>query len=123
MGAGRSQEAGFELRADLPRGPWTMVGDGIILESVDVRFDVFVRRGGVELPVVSWQHHFDPRDGGSFDATPFEETAEGVAVERKDGDVLVLRYSGASPTSTNAYVPNGDGARQHGRIPHLVLPP
>ena len=123
MGAGRSQEAGFTLQADLPRGSWTLIGDGIIIEPVDVRFEVFVRRGGSELPVVSWDHHFEPRPGGSFDATAYEEAAQGAAIDRRDGDVLVFRYTGASATSMNAYIPNGDGARQKGRIPHLILPP
>lgn len=121
MGAGRSQEAAFELRADLPRGTWTLVGDGIILESVDVRFEVFVRRGEQELPVVSWDHRFDPRPSG-FDAVPFEEPAQGAAIDRRDGDLLVFRYTGQSAVSMNAYVPNGDGFRQKGRIPHLRLP-
>lgn len=123
MGAGRSQEATFVLRGDLPGGQWTLVGDGIIIEPVDVSFDVFVRRGASELPVVSWDHHFDPRAGGSFDATPFEAAAAGLAIDQRDGDVLVLRYTGASAASMNAYIPNGDGARQNGRIPHLILPP
>ncbi len=121
MGAGRSQEASFELRADLPRGAWTLVGDGIILESVDVRFEVFVRRGAQELAVASWNHHFDPRPSG-FDAVAFEEEAVGVAIDRREGDLLVFRYSGQSAASMNAYVPNGDGFRQNGRIPHLRLP-
>lgn len=121
MGAGRSQEAAFELRADLPRGTWTLVGDGIILEPVDVRFEVFVRRGEQELPVVSWDHRFDPRPSG-FDAVPFEEPAQGAAIDRRDGDLLVFRYTGQSAVSMNAYVPNGDGFRQKGRIPHLRLP-
>jgi hypothetical protein len=70
VGAGRSQEAGFELVDDLPGGTWKLVGDGIILQAVDVTFEVLVRRCATELPVVRWEQHFDPRADGSFDAVP-----------------------------------------------------
>lgn len=126
MGAGSSQEARFTLLDDLPSGTWKLVGDGIILQSVDVTFEVFVERGpqgaSVELPVVSWQQHFDPLSDGSFDAIPYEATARGPAISLQRGDRLVFRYSGQSATSRNAYVPNGDGIRQNGRIPNLTLP-
>ncbi|MEZ4359715.1 MAG: hypothetical protein R3B48_06005 [Kofleriaceae bacterium] len=122
MGAGSSREAGFDLVADLPAGPWKLIGDGVILEAVDMTFEVVVRRGATELPVASWQHHFEPRGGGSFDAVPFEESAAGTAVSFRSGDRLIFRYTGASASSPNAYVPNGDGARQNGRIPNLTLP-
>jgi hypothetical protein len=121
VGAGRSQEAGIELRDDLPAGSWTLVADGIILQSVDVLFEVVVRRAGGDVPVVSWQHHFDPRSEG-FAAVPFEESATGPAVKRRAGDILLFRYTGNNATSMNAYVPNGDGPRQSGRFPNLTLP-
>ena len=122
MGAGSSQEAAFTLLDDLPSGTWKLVGDGVILQAVDVTFEVLVRRGESELPVVSWQQHFDPRAGGSFDAIAYDANAVGPAVKRQKGDQLIFRYSGLSATSRNAYVPNGDGVRQNGRIPNLTLP-
>ncbi len=121
MGAGSSQEAAFTLLDDLPSGTWKLVGDGVILQAVDVTFEVFVERGDRELPVVSWQQHFEPLADG-FDAVPYEATAQGPAVSMQKGDRLVFRYSGQSATSRNAYVPNGDGFRQNGRIPNLTLP-
>jgi hypothetical protein len=98
------------------------VGDGIILQAVDVTFEVFVRRGDTELPVVSWGQRFDPRSDGTFDAVPYEASATGRAVTMRAGDRLVFRYTGQSASSRNAYVPNGDGVRQNGRIPSLTLP-
>lgn len=85
-------------------------------------FEVFVRRGDAELPVVSWEQRFEPRGGGMFDAIPYEASARGRAITRQNGDVLVFRYTGQSASSMNAYVPNGDGIRQNGRIPNLTLP-
>jgi hypothetical protein len=122
VGAGRSQEAGFDLVDDLPGGTWKLVGDGIILQAVDVTFEVLVRRGDTELPVVRWEQHFDPRPDGSFDATPYEVTGRGAGISYRKGDRLIFRYSGQSASSMNAYVPNGDGVRQRGRIPNLTLP-
>ena len=98
------------------------MGDGIILQAVDVTFEVLVRRGDMELPVVSWEQHFDPRPNGSFDAVPYDASARGNAIRYRAGDRLIFRYSGQSATSMNAYVPNGDGVRQKGRIPNLTLP-
>ena len=123
MGAGSSQEAEYLLRADLPAGAWTLVGDGIITQPVDVRFEVFVRRADTtEVPIVMWDHHFDPLGGGRFDAQPYEATASGPAVDVADGDELVLRYTGTGSAFDMAYQPNGDGFRANGRIPYVALP-
>jgi hypothetical protein len=122
VGAGSSQEAAFLLVDDLPSGTWKLVGDGVILQSVDVTFEVLVRRGASELPVVRWEQHFDPLGGGSFDAVPYDASASGPSVKVQQGDQLIFRYTGQSATSRNAYVPNGDGVRQNGRIPNLTLP-
>lgn len=122
MGAGRSQEAEYTLRGDLPAGEWKLAGDGIILEAVDVHFEVFVRRADTtEVPIVEWMHHFERLPMG-FDAQAFDATADGPAVTFIEGDQLILRYSGAGSVSTMAYQPNGDGALAHGRIPFLTLP-
>lgn len=98
------------------------MGDGIIIEAADVTFEVLVRRGGTDLPVVSWEQHFEPRADGSFDAVAYEATASGRAISQQSGDELIFRYTAQSARSMNAYVPNGDGVRQNGRIPNLTLP-
>jgi hypothetical protein len=54
---------------------------------------------------------------------PYEVTAIGAAVDVEDGDLLVLRYTGASASLPMAYVPNGDGPRTQGRFPSIDLPP
>lgn len=127
MGAGRSQEASFDLRDDVPAGTWTLIGDGVILQSVDVTFEVLLRRAGAgdvpnDVAIVSWQQRFEPLADGVFDAVPYQASASGVRIDYRPGDQLIFRYSGQSATSFNAYVPNGDGARQRGRIPNLTLP-
>jgi hypothetical protein len=93
----------------------------VILQPVDVTFEVLVRRGDTDLPVVRWEQRFDPMPSG-FDAVPYEATAQGVGVTFRSGDRLIFRYTGQSASSMNAYVPNGDGVRQNGRIPNLTLP-
>jgi hypothetical protein len=123
VGAGRSQEAEYLLRGDLAAGAWRLVGDGIISQAVDVRFEVFVRRADTtEVPLVMWDHHFEPLGGGNFDAQPYEVTANGPAVDVGDGDQLILRYTGTGSAFEMAYQPNGDGPRAKGRIPFLELP-
>jgi len=99
------------------------VADGIILEAVDVTFEILWRRGDEELVLARWQQHFDPRPGMVGDAIPFEATAAGPAVDVERGDLLVLRLTGQSATIPMAYVPNGEGARAKGRIPYIDLPP
>lgn len=55
-------------------------------------------------------------------ATAYEETAEVDKVESSSGDELVFRFSGESETDM-AYIPNGEGTMNGGRIPYLDLPP
>ncbi len=123
MGAGGSQEAEDSLRGDLPAGEWHLAGDGIILQPVDVRFEIFVRRADtMEVPLVAWDKHFDPLGGGNFMAQRYDATATGPAVTFEPGDQLILRYTGTNSPSTMAYQPNGDGAAAGGRIPFIDLP-
>ena len=123
MGIGDPLEAAFTLVGPLGAGTWTLVGDGIIIEPVDVRFEVFVRaEAGGETPLFSADHHFDPRGGGNFDAVPFETRADAPAVAAASGDRLVFRYSAMNATVAMSYIPNGDGASANGRIPSLTLP-
>jgi hypothetical protein len=111
------------LRGDLAAGEWHLAGDGIITQAVDVRFELFVRRADTtEVPLVMWDHHFEPLGGGRFDAQAYDATAIGPAVDVGDGDQLVLRYTGSNSTFAMAYQPNGDGFRANGRIPFVELP-
>ena len=109
----------------MPAGTWHLVADGIITASIDVEFDILWRRTGTpDVTVVSWMHHFDPKPNGDFTATAYEDTGAGTAIDFKDGDQLVFRYSGsnAPPNVAEAYVPDGDGAKENGRIPYIDLP-
>lgn len=109
--------------AAIPAGTWHLVGDGIITESVDVHFEMIHRRAGVaDVDICTWDHHFDPLPGGSFDAQALDADATGTAVDFEAGDQLVFKYTGASATLPNAYIPDGDGATKHGRNPNITLP-
>lgn len=123
MGAGGSQEAEYALQGDLPAGSWHLAGDGIILEAVDVHFEIFVRRADtMEVPLVDWTRHFDKLPNGQFTAQKYDATADGPAVTFTPGDQLILRYTGTNSTFTMSYQPNGDGAGAGGRIPFIDLP-
>lgn len=120
MGVGDPLEATFVLAGPIDAGTWHLVGDGVALAPVDMRFDVLVRAGGVEKLVVSFSHHFEPV---SYDAVAFDADAAGAAVDAQPGDLLVLRMVAVSSTTSGpAFVPNADGSHAHGRIPSLTLP-
>lgn len=129
MGVGDSQlEAAFALRGPIPAGTWHLVGDGAIIASVDVRFELIWRSrgadggtGGTDVVLASFDHHFDPQASG-FDAVAFEGDAAGPAAAARAGDQLVLRFTASNTTASTAYVPNGDGAQANGRIPYVDLP-
>jgi hypothetical protein len=121
VGAGGSQEAEYGLKASVPAGTYHFVLDSIIIRSVDVTFDLLVRRGTTDTTLVTWMQHFDPVPGG-FDAQAYELDQDCAAIDFAAGDELIFRYSGANTTSSEAYIPNGDGNLSHGRIPHFTLP-
>ena len=121
MGAGGSQEATFALKDDIPAGTYHFVLDSIIIRSVDVTFDLVWRRGTTDTTLATWMQHFDPLPA-SFDAQAYEIDQTCAAVAFQAGDQLVFRYTGANTTSSEAYIPNGDGSTSHGRIPHFTLP-
>ena len=74
MGIGDPLEAAYRLPATIPGGRWGLVGDGLIFESCDVRFDVLWQRGTSEMPIVSFSHHFDaPPDGPTQKQTQYYE--------------------------------------------------
>jgi hypothetical protein len=109
------------LTGPIKAGTWHLVGDGIVLNPVDVTFEVFWRDATGEHPIASWQNHFDPQPTG-YNATAFEADAPGLAAGAKANDQLVLRFKAAGTGTGILYIPNGDGAKAQGRIPTLVLP-
>lgn len=127
MGVGDSLEATFPLVGPIPAGSWHLVGDGIVLASCDLEFDVIWRHGS-DTTLASFSHHFDPRTAPpKFDATQFEADAPGLSAQAAAGDQLVLRFTASVMADAGAgvvdvYIPNGDGANAHGRIPSLTLP-
>lgn len=122
MGAGRSQEAAFTLRDSVSAGTYHFVLDAVIVQPVDVTFDLIWRRGATDTPLASWTEHYEPLGAGNFDAQPFEYDKPAPAIDWKTGDELVFRYTGSNSSARAAYIPNGDGAITHGRIPHITLP-
>ena len=121
MGAGGFQDAPFTLRGSVPAGNYHLVLDAVITASVDVTFDLILRRGGNDTVLAEWSAHYDPRPVG-FDAEPFEYDEACDAIEQQSGDQLVFRYTGANTTAIEAYIPNGDGVNSNGRIPNITLP-
>jgi hypothetical protein len=121
VGAGGSQEAEYSLKAGVPAGTYHFVLDSIIIRPVDVTFDLIWRRGTTDMVLATWMQHFDPLPG-SFDAQPYEIDQTGTAIDFAAGDQLIFRYSAANTSSSEAYVPNGDGHLSHGRIPNITLP-
>ena len=122
MGSGGSQEAAYTLKGPVKAGMYHLVLDSIIIKSVDVTFDLIWRRGTTDMPLATWQQHFDPLPGASYDAQPYELDEPCPAIEWTKGDELVFRYTGANTDSAEAYIPNGDGKNANGRIPHIQLP-
>ncbi len=122
MGPGGSQEAPFSLKADVAGGTYHVICDAIVIRAVDVTFDLIWRRGSMDTSLASWTHHFEPLPGGVYTAQPYEIDEVAPAIGFASGDQLVFRYSGANTTSTQAFIPNGDGATAGGRIPNITLP-
>jgi hypothetical protein len=122
VGAGRSLEAAYRLNDTIPAGTWRLVADGIIIEPVDVRFEILWRSASGDVELAAFTHHFDPLPNGQYTAQAYEQTAEVDEVPAAAGDLLVFRYSGQSEELPMAYVPNGDGDRVGGRIPYIEIP-
>jgi hypothetical protein len=122
VGSGGSQEAPYTLKAKVPAGTYHLEVDAVITLAVDVQFDLIWRRGSTDTVLATWNQHFDPLGGGNFDAQPFEYDEDCVAIDTLKGDQLVFRYTGTGGATAEAYIPNGDGAFSHGRIPNITLP-
>ena len=121
MGAGRSQEAAFRLKAAIPAGTYNFVLDCIVIAGVDVTFTLLHERGDTETVITTWTEHFNPLPA-SFDAQAYEVDMPGAKVPYEDGDKLVFRYSAENTIMADAWIPNGDGTLSSGRIPHFTLP-
>jgi hypothetical protein len=122
VGPGGSQEAPYSLNGSVSAGTYHVICDAIIIRSVDVTFDLIWRRGSTDTTLATWSQHFDPLPGGVYTAQAYEIDQTTDAIDFKSGDQLVFRYSGANTTSQQAFIPNGDGATAHGRIPNITLP-
>lgn len=124
MGVGHPLEAEARLTGPIRAGTWHLVGDGIVLYSVDITYDVLWRDAAGDHPIVRFQHHFDPLPSGpgQFDATPFDASAPGVEAPARDGDRLVLRFTAENEAMPMPFIPNGDGKNAKGRIPSIRLP-
>lgn len=122
MGTGGSQEAEYGLAAGISAGTYHFELDAVIIQAVDVQFDLIWRRGTTDTMLVTFGEHYEPLGGGSFDAQPLEyDEPTTVAVDFKSGDKLVFRYTGTNASVAQAYIPNGDGSLSKGRIPSITL--
>lgn len=121
MGAGRSQEAAYDLKAGVKAGTYHFVLDCIIIVGVDAQFELMHRRGSDNTVLASWSQHFEPLPQ-SFDAQAYEVDKDAPAIDFASGDKLVFRYSATGTTQTEAWIPNGDGSLSGGRIPSITLP-
>jgi hypothetical protein len=122
VGPGGSQEAEYTLQAGIPAGTYHFVLDCVITAPVDLQFDLVHRRGTDDTMLATWTAQYTPIGAGQYDAQPFEYDQDAPAVDFQSGDQLVFRYTGSNTTSNEAYIPNGDGALSHGRIPNFTLP-
>ena len=108
MGAGSSQEAEYTLRDDLPAGAWHLVGDGIITQAVDVRFELFVRRADTtEVPlVVSGTVQFKAGFNTSANQITVRDAIAAFANGKDIGDPTGIDLGGIY-AAIYAAVPNG----------------
>ncbi|HVK72004.1 MAG TPA: hypothetical protein VM734_01735 [Kofleriaceae bacterium] len=97
-----------------------------MLAPIDMRFEVLWRKaaGGDDVPIVSWEHHFEPNADNPNRAQSHDFRGDGARVgPNATGDQLIFRYTGLTQgTIPMAWIPNGEGERAMGRIPYLALP-
>jgi hypothetical protein len=103
----------------VPAGSWDVIADGVIVESVDMTFDLIQRRGTTDTVLVEWTQHFDPKPNSDFTATTYEVHETALAIDFEPGDKLVYKYAGANSAQA-AYFPAADGTS--GRDTQLILP-
>ena len=97
--------------------------DAIVIDSVDVTFDLLWRSRDGDRAIAEWTAHFEPLPAGALSAQACEHDVTGAAIAAHDGDELVFRYAASATSPAASYVPNGDGAKLGGRIPNITLPP
>jgi hypothetical protein len=116
-------EAAYLLAGPIKAGTWHIIGDGIVLDPVDVTFDVLWRDANGDHPIATWTNHFDP-PANVNNAAQAEADVPGVAANAKGNDQLVLRMTaqGAGTADTMLWAPNGDAEKTNGRDPSLTLP-
>ncbi len=122
MGSGGSHEAEYALKASIPAGSYHVICDAAVIRAVDVTFDLVRRRGATDTNLATWMQHFEPLPSGVFDAQAYELDVPAPAIDFQKGDQFVFRYSGMNSTAMQAFIPNGDGALNEGRIPNITLP-
>ncbi len=122
MGPGRSLDAEFALVAGLPAGSYHVIYDSIILFAVDVTFSIIHRRGDADTVLATWDEHFEPLPGGTFEAQLRERDEVAPAVPFQDGDKLVYRYAGANAQGSMSYIPVGNPESEGGRHTNITLP-
>lgn len=100
-----------------------------MLSPVDVKYEILWRKAGTpdgggpaDTVLATYNHHFEPKGGGDFSATAYEDTVAGPAAPAEPGDQLVLRVSVSGTTASTAFVVNGDTAAAGGRDPFIDLP-
>ena len=123
MGAGGSQEATYNLIEGVAAGTWHFELDAIIIDPVDVQFDLVWRSGGVDTTLTSFTEHYEPLPGAQYDAQPFEYDQDCPAIVFTGGDQVVFRYTASAASQLASYEPDGDGPFANGRIPRITLPP
>jgi hypothetical protein len=122
VGPGGSQnDAAFALVAPVAAGTYHVECDAIIIMPVDVTFSLIWRRGATDTTLATWSRHWDPLPSG-YDAQAYEIDEAAPAIAFQPGDQLVFRYAGAGTAAPASFIPNGDGATAHGRIPKITLP-
>lgn len=122
MGSGGSFDAEYKLKADVPAGAYRVILDHIIIRAVDVEFQLIHRRGGADVQLALWTQHFEPLPDNVFRAQAYELDVMAPAIDHREGDELVFRYTGLGSEVMMAFIPNGDGDRLGGRIPNITLP-
>ncbi len=124
MGVGDPLEASAALAGPINAGRWHLIGDGLVVDPVDITYEVIWRGSAGDKVLATWQHHFDAPPAGPdrYKAVRYEDDADGAAAEATAGDKLVLRFKAAQAASAMPFIPNGDGFMANGRIPSITLP-
>jgi FtsP/CotA-like multicopper oxidase with cupredoxin domain len=99
-----------------------VICDAIIIQPVDAQFDLIHRRTATDTVLATWTQHFDPLPGGVYDAQAYELDQAAPAIDFEPGDQFVFRFTGTNTNTTEAFIPNGDGATTGGRIPNITIP-